>query len=134
MKIIQECIGFFQFISTAYGTGNLAADAMTVGICICGAVFILGLLRLTALRGGKADIEIERLDFIIELLNELNLQMIESRNLMSNELHRCKGELGAARQDFEDILETWNRRQPTNRVASRDSTSLHAAFGQTRLM
>ena len=135
-QIIKQIVGFFAFMSSTYGTGNLSADTITVGGIVCVSLFILGLLKLTVLKRSSSQIEIERLEFIAELLSELGLQLNESRTQMLHEFHRCKGELGAMRQELEDIKAKVGRKSSSHgssgSLPPRRATSLYSAFGQNR--
>ena len=133
-QVIKQIVEFFIFMSSTYGTGNASADAMTLGVIFAGAIFILTMLKLTVLKGSGSEIEIERLEFIAELLSELGLQLNESRTQMLHEFHRCKGELGAMRQELEDIKAKVGRKKSslTDNVPHRRATSLYSAFGQSR--
>jgi hypothetical protein len=100
---VQTCMGFVAFLSKTYGTGSTVAD-----VGILGALFLLGYLLLTWLNfiglsrpANQADLT--SLDDIAEYLNRLNGHVSEMQTLIIQEFHRCRGELGAVRQDLIDV-------------------------------
>lgn len=122
-SIIQSVTGFVAFMSRTYGTGNLVFDGFLVGFFCLGVIFVIGLMQMAGFsrRGGGQDVAL--LEDVAELLNELNLQVTEMHGSVVHEFHRCRGELGAIRQDMVDLRFTIQNRPPSYQSAGNGPTS-----------
>lgn len=117
-SFIDSTIGLFGFMSRAYGTGNIAFDGFLVGFFCLVVVFIVSLMQMAGYNrnnsGGGTSRDVALLEDVAELLNELNLQVTEMHGSVVHEFHRCRGELGAIRQDMVDLKTSIQTRPPSN--------------------
>jgi hypothetical protein len=100
---VQTCIDFVAFLSRTYGTGAPAADVSIVGIFFLGGYLLLSWLNFIGLKRPVNQVDLTSLDDIAEYFNRLNGHVAEMQTRIVQEFHRCRGELGAARQDLIDV-------------------------------